>query len=415
MKHLLYFLTFLIVPVFVSSQTKDEPLENEMINIPLDYNGSEGVFFCGYSSNAYEVTLTYDFDVSKYQITNYMYCQMLNNQLQDEKITVTWDDENETWIVINVEGEPYQLIDAQAFYYPAYKISFDTDQFVVEEGFENHPIFFVTWAGAAFYCNYLSEQNSLEKLYDLSTNPWTRTFYETTGFRLPTTQEWEYVASYNDQREFAWGNEMPTTEHANYEQSGIGGTSPVNQYPLGVTKLGLYDFCGNLRDMTNNYNTSYDEPVTNPTGPEIPPSLTFPAVDTKGGDYSATANGMKIFWNGLFAMYNETGGVYSAHGTNGIGFRVLKTYEESSSNISEKFEKKINIYPNPSSGTFSIETDFEKNSNFVEVEITDITGKRVLNSQFSTCNSQFTIHKSGIYFIKIISENRIFIEKIIVR
>ena len=73
----------------------------------------------------------------------------------------------------------------------------------------------------------------------------------------------------------------------------------------------------------------------------------------------------------------------------------------------------IQIYPNPSNGTFSINQQAPARP--CCVIITDITGKTIHKSEFASPNSQFVINKKGIYFIKIEIGNKIFIEKIIIQ
>ena len=80
--------------------------------------------------------------------------------------------------------------------------------------------------------------------------------------------------------------------------------------------------------------------------------------------------------------------------------------------INNKTDNQINIYPNPSNGTFTI-TNYELQ--IMNIKITDITGKTILNSQFSTLNSQFSIQKKGIYFINIKTDNQIFTQKLIIQ
>jgi len=67
------------------------------------------------------------------------------------------------------------------------------------------------------------------------------------------------------------------------------------------------------------------------------------------------------------------------------------------------------IYPNPSSGKFTINTsDLEINN----IQITDISGKLILETQKS--NIDLTQFGSGVYFVKIISEEGVFVDKVIV-
>ena len=96
----------------------------------------------------------------------------------------------------------------------------------------------------------------------------------------------------------------------------------------------------------------------------------------------------------------------------GTGGMILKTDLSANLKINKKTE--INVYPNPSNGTFTINNEQLTNNN-EQLTITDITGKIILNSQFSTLNSQFTIKEKGIYFIAIKTENQIYTEKIIIQ
>ena len=403
----------------ISNSDKNKEVENEMINIPLDYDGEAGIFTMGSSSSAYQVTLTNHFDISKYLITNYEFCEMLNLSLSEDKISYLYNEEIETFVVKNTEGFNYELLHRFFFNDEAdTQINYVTDHFEVEEGYEDYPIYYVTWAGAAFYCNYMSEKENKTKLYDLSTNPWTRTFYEEEGYRLPTSQEWEYAATYNDQREYAWGNEVPTTEHCNFSDNGLGHTTPVNQHPLGATKLGLYDICGNLHEMTNNYAVSYTEAQINPTGPETTEN---PFVATKGGNYNSTAGGLKVYWNGLFAQYNMDGENYVANGTETIGFRIAKIYSETPqtiNNIDNKINS-INNYPNPAN-SFTTFIFYVDNKSEGTIIIQNINGQVVDQINIETKNGKnvflYNTKKlnNGIYFYTLKNKKSIISNKMII-
>ncbi len=83
-----------------------------------------------------------------------------------------------------------------------------------------------------------------------------------------------------------------------------------------------------------------------------------------------------------------------------------------STDIQDIQNNNINIYPNPSNGTFTI-TNYELQ--ITNIEIIDITGKTIYNQQFVIRNSQFVINKAGIYFIKINTETGIYTEKLIIQ
>jgi formylglycine-generating enzyme required for sulfatase activity len=85
----------------------------------------------------------------------------------------------------------------------------------------NCPVVNITWFDAKAYCD------------------WARV-------RLPTEAEWERAARGPEGREYPWGNEEPDPDRANYDQTKLGGISPVGLFPRGSTPDGIADLTGNV-------------------------------------------------------------------------------------------------------------------------------------------------------------------------
>ena len=403
-------------PISTQNSIKQTLVENEMINIPLDYNGEAGIFIMGeegVTSNTFEVTFTYHFDISKYMITNQEYADMLNYALGEGLLAGNYQS-NVT--VKNAEGFAYELLDMDASWEgDVCQIEYLDGMFVVKDNYQNHPVIFATWFGTAFYCNMRSRMEGLTELYDQNTNPSARTFYGEDGYRLPTEHEWEYAATYNDERHYPWGNETATPDYASFNNE-YAHSTPVNQYPLGVSQLGLMDMAGNVAEFTNNYVFSYTpDPQLNPTGPDDDDR-----ISKKGNNFQADAEVIKCHWrSGWIRQYYFMSGEYHTFGTNDVSFRILRSYAAGGVGMGEVGNKTniINNYPNPVTNytTFIVSQEMKNNCT---ISIFNSFGQLVHTLQdinFSKGSNAILFDASqlaaGMYFYSLETEQGVFSNK----
>lgn len=220
---------------------------------------------------AHAVTLD-DFFISSKEITNSQFCVFLNEVGNQEE-----------------NGQEYINTD---FGFDDIKCQIEQkgDQFVVQPGFENHPVICVSWYGANAYCRWMAEKTGKK-------------------YRLPTEAEWEYAARDGGKDiRYAWGNDFPKGKKggniadaankkrypdyvmatAEYDDGYIY-TSPVAQFePSG---LGLYDMTGNVAEWCSDWKDNYTySAATNPMGPESGDDKV-----KRGGDWNTGLSTISLF------------------------------------------------------------------------------------------------------------------------
>jgi formylglycine-generating enzyme required for sulfatase activity len=218
--------------------------------------------------------------MSKYETTNAQYCEFLNAALASGDITIDGsyvkgaDGSNNGEDFV---GETYNNLAGSGYSYDgatngaASRIYDSGGVFNVDVGFENHPVTYVSWYGAAAFCSYY-------------------------GYRLPTEWEWQAVADYDGSYNYGCGLSI-NNSIANYLGSiHPGGTTDVNSFgPFGY---GMCDMAGNVWDWTSTEDQNGIARVV------------------RGGNWYSDANHAAVSFRGFAHL--PGGGDFS------LGFRVVR-------------------------------------------------------------------------------------------
>lgn len=225
-----------------------------------------------YRKPAFNVTLTKDYYIGKFEVTNREYCNMLNFAYEENDLEI------EEYVVRSNKGNRARLLHLIP---EPDVIKFTDNKFVIDPDKQNYPVRGVTWEGAAFYCNMLSRQEGFTELYSLTT--WECEVHGTvSSYRLATEAEWEFAAlGGNASQGYLYSGSNNPDNVAWYS-----GNSGSELHPVGLkapNELGIYDMSGNDWEYVNDWHSSYtSDAKTNPTGP----SDGFFRTRRGGGNYN---------------------------------------------------------------------------------------------------------------------------------
>jgi formylglycine-generating enzyme required for sulfatase activity len=250
-------LIFLLITITVFASCSNETIVNQETKyIDTGVNPDEwvkipaGEFF--YNMHAHVENIEKDYEIMITDVTNKQYAKFMNEAVVKGVVKINkdsiighhkgdkFDGYLHEWKI--PEGD-YLLM---PFGEPGSHIHLINDKFVVDKGFDNHPVVMVTWFGAKAYAD----------------------FY---GYRIPTEKEWAKAARGTDKRAYPWGNHVDGTL-ANYGSSSnelqklLGGnvarTTPVGYYngkkyddfqtKDNKSPYGLYDMAGNVWQWIGN-------------------------------------------------------------------------------------------------------------------------------------------------------------------
>jgi formylglycine-generating enzyme required for sulfatase activity len=236
---------------------------SEMVAIPA------GPFTMGSSEGpederpAHEVTLQ-AYSIDRFPVTNAQYAEFLN-KLGTSKPAGVYDFDD-----------------------PDARIHRHGERWVVDPGYENHPVVEVPWSGAVQYC-------------------------ASRGKRLPTEAEWEKAARGTDARRYPWGSELPDKNKAQFA-SGYNSTAAVDAFPAGASPYGVRDMAGNAWQWVSSAFRPY--PYRANDGREDPKP--GPVRATRGGGHDSPAAEITTTQRGRNLSRNP------ASGHHNISFRCAK-------------------------------------------------------------------------------------------
>ncbi len=163
------------------------------------------------------------------------------------------------------EGWPEHPVKLPAFYIARWPVTVAPFRAFVEaadnEGFQpgdpdclrgvaNHPVVWVSWHEALAYSRWLTKKL---RASDATPPPLRRLLNGAPGTEwqvtLPSEAEWEKAARGADARIYPWG-EQADPNRANYDDTGINGTSAVGCFPGGASPYGVEELSGNVWEWT---------------------------------------------------------------------------------------------------------------------------------------------------------------------
>ena len=197
-----------------------------------------------------------------------------------------------------------------------------------------YPVVSVRWLDAVRYCNWLSDQEGLPRVYTLEGDEVTGFDPDATGYRLPTEAEWAFAARMDEggpPRRFPWGDSRSpeANRQGNYADDTVrhllARTIPgyldghLATAPVGTFKangFGLFDLGGNVAEWINDFYGATEE-----------------VLGAKGQDPLGPGRGRYHVIRGSSWMHGQLVDLrlafrdYGEEGRQDLGFRIARWFE----------------------------------------------------------------------------------------
>lgn len=214
----------------------------------------------------HQVTLTKDFYMGKYEVTNAQFCEFLNEKgIGSDGKYATSDYGSQTLMGPDTEG-----------------VMYSDGKWSPQSGYDDYPVVMETWYGANEYAKWI-------------------------GGALPTEAQWEYACRAGSTTAYCFGdNSYSLGDYAWYSSNSDNKTHPVGQKKPNA--WGLYDMHGNVWEWCSDWYGNYPSiSVTDPTGAS---SGSYRVI--RGGSYHSASSCRSAYRNCDYPDIND----------NSCGFRV---------------------------------------------------------------------------------------------
>lgn len=193
-------------------------------------------------------------------------------------------------------------------------------------------------------------------------------------------------------------------------------TASSTTFPVGV-KPSYMDTDGtNIYYM--NEASIYKTPIASPSITTSPIAVTPIAVNTYGTAYGFNVVNNKIYAAdpqgyvapGKIYTYDLQGSLLNTFTVTSLPNQIIAYSSASLSTVENTKTSKLSIYPNPASNKF-----FVQGLNSGNVQVYDLNGRMVINTQYSENGIDVSTLSKGVYIVKITDKNNSFSEKLIIK